>query len=867
MNSVFKSLLSIILFAAISNVLYSQQNVTATISASAKTASMDNGIVSITISSAGQVSSLIYNSKDLVEASKGGKFYFSYNDQNGYHVLSPDAVRIEKQTDDYAEVVYSNTTGDLHVEQAFILLKGVSGIYSYITIKGTPSAVSLGEMRVVYRVSPTLFDYGYVTDKMQGALPSIEDMITASANSIQDATYLMPDGSIYTKYDWANYIEEDSVHGVLSDSEGLWAIAPSNEFMNGGPMKQELTVHTTTTTPLVLQMLQGSHFGAGAPDYSTGDEKIYGPFFIYVNSGGTHEEMIEDAKAQASLQKSLWPYSWLSNPLYPTERTKVKGRINLPFGLSPKNIQVVLAQPGMTIYEQGKEYMFWDQTDSSGQFTIPHVRAGEYTLYGYATEGEITDILTLDNISVSGTITDLNTIDWPVTKYENKLWQIGDNDRRTTGFRISDSLRAYGLFDLPPADLNYQIETSTENDWYYAQTKKGTWTVSFDCDTTYTGNAVLTASIAGAARNPAVEVYINDNKVDTWAFGNDGTIYRSAVLGGRHQLKSISFPASYLIKGENTVKFKMYGVKEKGGLMYDCIKLEAGQILSTLYNAFPESNATWYQYYYPENYWEPGNAPESMIFGLLDQDTLINGLQYNKLFRFYTDPPDPSSAICIGAIREDDNKKVYYRGEHPFSYPVSDTGEILLYDFSVNAGDTIHDGLFTTNEYLVVSKIDTILIGGELRKRILFEDYSSIAWIGGIGNERGLLFYSGELQINGLWGDLTCFYQDGTEIYHNSNYVNCSENMPNHINPAIENSGIRIFPNPSNSGYVDIKSFHPMKSIDLINTSGEVIMSFLNFQGKNHRVHTGKLNPGFYILRMRDLHNEIHNEKLLINSY
>jgi len=580
MKQVFKSLIWILLFTTISTVSYSQQNVTASISSSAKTASMDNGIVSITISSAGQVSSLLYNAKDLVNASKKGKFYFSYNDLSGYHVLSPDSVRIEKQSDDYAEVVYSHMTGDLHVEQAYILLKGVSGIYSYITLKGTSTTVSLGEMRVVYRLNPTLFDYGYVTDKMQGALPSIEDMITASANPIQDATYLMPDGSIYTKYDWANYIDEDSVHGVLSDNEGVWAIAPSNEFMNGGPMKQELTVHTTTTTPLALQMLQGSHFGASAQDYSTGDEKIYGPFFIYVNSGITHEEMIEDAKAQASLQKSLWPFKWLSNPLYPIERTEVKGKINLPFGLSPKNIQVVLAQPGMAIYEQGKEYMYWDLTDSSGQFSIPHVRAGEYTLYGYATEGEITDILSVDNISISDTLTDLNTIDWPVTKYDHKLWQIGDNNRRTTGFRISDSLRAYGLYILPPADLNFQIESSAaEDDWYYAQTKVGTWTVSFNCDTTYTGNAVLTASIAGAARNPTVEVYINDAKIETWSFGNDGTVYRSAVLGGRHQLKSFTFPASYLIKGENTVKFKMTGVKDKGGLMYDCIKLEAGQIL------------------------------------------------------------------------------------------------------------------------------------------------------------------------------------------------------------------------------------------------------------------------------------------------
>jgi len=97
--------------------------------------------------------------------------------------------------------------------------------------------------------------------------------------------------------------------------------------------------------------------------------------------------------------------------------------------------------------------------------------------------------------------------------------------------------------------------------------------------------------------------------------------------------------------------------------------------------------------------------------------------------------------------------------------------------------------------------------------------------------------------------------------------VNCSENLPDNINPIIDDSGIRIFPNPSSSGFVDIKASYPIKSIDLINTSGEIIMSFLNLQGKNHRVQTGKLHPGFYILRMRDLHNKIHNEKLLINSY
>ena len=115
--------------------------------------------------------------------------------------------------------------------------------------------------------------------------------------------------------------------------------------------KQELTVHTTNKTPLVLQMLQGEHFGAAAQEYTNGDEKIYGPFFIYVNSGNSRDAMIEDAKHQASTERSLWPYPWLINDLYPLERSKVRGQINLPYGLSPDSIQVVLAQPDAEIYD------------------------------------------------------------------------------------------------------------------------------------------------------------------------------------------------------------------------------------------------------------------------------------------------------------------------------------------------------------------------------------------------------------------------------------------------------------------------------------------------------------------------------------
>jgi hypothetical protein len=285
------------------------------------------------------------------------------------------------------------------------------------------------------------------------------------------------------------------------------------------------------------------------------------------------------------------------------------------------------------------------------------------------------------------------------------------------------------------------------------------------------------------------------------------------------------------------------------------------------YFAFPQSHALWYQFNYPENYGAEGNEPESMIFGLLDQDTLINGLEYNKVFRFYSEPPDPSSAVYIGAIREDDHQRVFYLGEHPFSYPVSDTGEIMIYDFSVNVGDTIREGLFTTNEYLLVSEIDSFQIGETLRKRIHFENYADTKWIEGMGNERGLLFYSGELLNNGLWGDLSCFYQDGTKLFHNQNYEYCGEETSNQISRVIHTPEIKIFPNPCSSGFVDIEVSFELKAIQLLNMGGQVIREFQRSNAYSHRIQTGTLEPGCYFLRLTNSRNEIFTRKLVLAIY
>ncbi len=543
---------------------------------------MSNGLISITIGNNGRISQMTPTNGSNVIGSNG--VYFDYtSDKN--RALNPSKVDIVQQTADYAEVVYSNMDNHPHLQQGFIIRRGVCGVYVYMVVSGTnaSSAVKMREMRVCTRLASSFIN-GYVDDHMQGRIPSNSEMKTAEReeNKVADATYRMADGSIYTKYDWGQYIVKDSLHGLMSDDTGVWNIACSHEWVNGGPMKQELTVHATSKSPITIQMLQGEHLGASSHSFKEGEHKIYGPFLIYVNRGN-HEEMIANAKAMAHQQQAEWPFQWFQHELYPTERATVTGRINVKTNQGREGIQVILAEPGSDPYSQGKRYMFWTKTDNNGYFSIPAVRPDDYTLYAYATQGDITDQLVVDHVQVEAGICDLGTIEWAPKQYEHLLWMIGENNRLSDGYALSNASRSYLLPETVPSNLTFVIgESSQSTDWYYAQTKKGTWTVKFNCTKSYTGNAHLTASLAAVTSNPTVKICLNGHSLTTWSWNtNDGAIYRSATQSGRHYVKALVFDASLLSQGENTLTFNLTNGTGRNGVMWDCIKLETGDMTTS----------------------------------------------------------------------------------------------------------------------------------------------------------------------------------------------------------------------------------------------------------------------------------------------
>lgn len=561
------------------------------VTVSGMTTTFDNGKLLIKVDSNGRVSSIKYNKSHELLASNG--VYFDYTTANGNQGLSPTKVEIIKNTAELCEVLYSSTSGNTVFQQGFIVRKNVAGIYTYVIATGTATSASepIKEARVCSRLASDMLN-GYVDWRMNGKIPTNSEMAEAEKeeNTVQDATYYLTDGSVYTKYNWANYVERDTVHGLSSGYYGLWNIPVSYEWLNGGPERQELMVHATSKSPITIQMLQGEHFGGQAMVLDEGEKKLYGPFLIYTNYvSPTITGPILNAQRRAATEQAEWPYQWFDNDLYPKVRGTVSGHLNVTTGQRNDKVRVILAQEkGVDPMKQVHGYQFWATTDENGDFTIKNVRPGNYSLYAYAQAGEVTDMLEVDDITVTEGEQSLGTVNWTPKKYENLLWIIGENNRRSDEFHYSDTVRQYGLWNLVPQNLTYTIgESDPKKDWYYAQCKKdGTWTIKFDLDKTYTGNAVLTASLAGCTgTGSTVTVGVNGSTKGTWKPGiNDAGIYRSAVNSGYHHRLECTFLASALKVGTNTITLKMTGNGSNGGFMYDCLKLETGDIVTAIDN-------------------------------------------------------------------------------------------------------------------------------------------------------------------------------------------------------------------------------------------------------------------------------------------
>lgn len=565
-----------------------------------------NDLVSVYIDTKGEITSFLLYQNGDGDASHSvqlttDKGYFSVANSGGAARLSVNAFYVKVNTSDMVEVQYvTPVIGGFEWVIGYVVRRGVAGVYNYVQANCKADGSDYSELRMGFRGDASLFNYAYVNDDLQDALPTPADI--ASATEVADATYRLADGSIYTKYDYAAFQKDDYVHGMMGDHVGLWMITPSVEWLNGGPMRQDLTVHATNTTPIALRHLHGNHFGGVSVYMNNGQSKYYGPHLIYANYSDAssvataHSEMVADAKQRAAVEQSAWPYNWLRD-----ESIKKRGTVIGQITLSAENaayfkttkLQVILAQPGSKPMLQGTGYQFWTETDENGNFNINNVREGSYTLYAYALNGAATGYYEKADVAVTANATtSVGTLTWTPDKYGDNskiLWKIGEADHLSMG-KLSGEKRQYGLWNDVPEEVNYTVGSSNlATDWYYAQAHNGNWYIKYQLDDIPTNPLRLTVATAGAA-NASMKVRSNENR-STYGVGlgnqanevfrpkHDGSVSRSATLAGRDSVAVFYIPVSTLKKGENYLNLNLWGISKNGagGIMYDMIKLESNE--------------------------------------------------------------------------------------------------------------------------------------------------------------------------------------------------------------------------------------------------------------------------------------------------
>ncbi|KAL0310725.1 UNVERIFIED_CONTAM: hypothetical protein Sangu_2367200 [Sesamum angustifolium] len=604
-----------------------KKNVTLTTQASYIT--VDNGLVRLTISKPGGLLTAIkYGGMGNLLDLKSNEFNRGYWTLTGTCqeartdincMLRGSEYSVINLSNDHLEVSFKSTYDPsipgtrlpLTVDVRYVVRSGVSGFYCYAIYERPPGcpACDLAQTRMVFKLRRERFHYMAISDKKQRIMPMPEDLLPGRGKQliVPESVLLVnpinPDlkGEVDDKYQYSMDNKDGGVHGWISSHPivGFWIIFPSHEFRNGGPTKQNLTVHTG---PACLAMFHGSHYIGNdmVAHFEEGEtwRKVFGPFFVYLNATTDVSKAYNlwlDAKKQRLMEESLWPYEFISSPYYLTykERGSATGRLFvqdrfISSSLLPAKsafIGLSAARTQGSWQTESKGYQFWVQTDSDGNFTIKNIIPGVYGLHSWV-PGFIGDYMREELVTISaGSETQLGNLTYVPLRDGPTVWEIGFPDRTANDYCVPDvnpmyvnklfldspeKFRQYGLWDRytdlhPKSDQVFTIGISNpKEDWFFAHVDRrdgekyvpSTWEIRFNLRSVTVGTYKLRLSIASATRTD-LEVHVNQMNAQQLVFqtmnlGADNTVCRHGIHG-LYQLFCVDISSMLLINGDNCI--------------------------------------------------------------------------------------------------------------------------------------------------------------------------------------------------------------------------------------------------------------------------------------------------------------------------
>jgi hypothetical protein len=222
-------------------------------------------------------------------------------------------------------------------------------------------------------------------------------------------------------------------------------------------------------------------------------------------------------------------------------------------------------------------------------------------------------------------------------------------------------------------------------------------------------------------------------------------------------------------------------------------------------------------------------------------------------------------------IREDTIlKRVYARIYKNGGY-TGDTSEVLLYDFSLQQGDTFTMTTPSNTYQHIVDAVSNISINGTLHKKWHMQaidpnnqDYTIVEGIGCLGEP--LLPYRPVLAFSASYW-LTCFRNSDIGVWSHATWSTCLLGVDN---PPGDDLDIRIFPNPA-KGMITLEPGNSgakkNTSIEIVDCFGRKMLELKPEPGKRRiNIETDTWPPGVYNILIRNSRNECSSKKLIISA-
>lgn len=282
---------------------------------------------------------------------------------------------------------------------------------------------------------------------------------------------------------------------------------------------------------------------------------------------------------------------------------------------------------------------------------------------------------------------------------------------------------------------------------------------------------------------------------------------------------------------------------------------------------FATDSSKWHMFFSWTGTDGPGEAyiSNNNIFSSTIGDTIV-GLDTLQIIHQVNETLTPTYSIHEKNYFVKSDSNIIYSGGYVDSLE-------MLYNFNLEVTDTfvqkIGFGIYTNeSDTPTVIEVDTIYIGGKMRKRIVFDRFSSyisehgnyflnrkgMMWVEGIGDLNHGLGLNSHLRYNFFYDwKYECFSEYEIPIFGNCAPLNISHE---------EKSSISVYPNPANEKISIEWSDTETTAFYIYDLNGKLISIELLTSGKNI-IDISYFNPGVYI-GIATSSQSVYKEKIIV---